>query len=1263
MATVASFHFTPPARFRLLRRLGEGGMGVVYEAFDNERNARVALKTLVAQTPEGLHRLKREFRALQDVHHPNLVSLGELISEGEQWFFTLELVDGVDFLRHVCPRDAVVEAGRSLFDARHTPTTQGGMAYDKTDPMDGSVVVASERASGVRAHAFDGARLRDGLAQLASGLAALHHAGKVHRDIKPSNVLVARDGRVVILDFGLVADAVRRNDASSVSQHLIGTPAYMAPEQAASLAVGPEADCYSVGVMLYEALTGRLPFSGTSLQLLMLKQGGEVVAPSAFVPDIAADLDDLCMRLMRHAPGERPTAREVHDFFRKSEGTTSLRTRSGLTTSPPFVGRARELEALHEAFRDTCDGKTVVLVIEGESGVGKTCLARTFAERAALERPDVVVLSGRCYEREAVPYKALDDVIEDLSRRLVRTPDLDLLELMPARIGALLRVFPAFRRVPAMSRKPTRSVAEVMSPRELRRRAFIALRELVNRIAMRNPLVVVIDDIQWGDADSLSALGELLHPPDSPPLLLVTTVRTSKESPADVVDPLHSLPADVRRIRVDPLSEEDARNLATDLLEASMPGHPTDVSAIVREAAGYPLFLDELVQHVAMQDSSGGELRLGDVLWSRIAHLDPAARALMELVAVAGTRFPQEAMIAALGRDVAEFDRIVSLLRVAHLVRTDVHGRGTIEPYHDRVRDAVLGHVDAATRAARHESLAIALNGLRSPDPEALATHWHGAGDSNRAAFQAARAAEDAANALAFDRAARWYERALEWSHPDEAKDVRALRLKLGEALANAGRGALAAAHFRAAAEGADEAESIDLRSRAASELLRGGHVADGIATLREVLASIGVAYPGSPVGALVRLLFLRLVLLLRGLRFTEREASQVAAGELTRIDTLYSVAMSLGPIDTIRGQMFQGYHVLRALRAGEPVRAARAISLESGFHAIAGHASWERAHRLAELATGLAERTKVPTAIGQAAFAHGGAAMLAGRFHESRERLLQAERIYREQCVGVWQEMAMARWFYVNTLFHTGALLELRERKAEYLRDAQERGDLYTAVNLRIGFMTFPALADDEPDRARSEIAAAMALWMKGAFHIEHHHEMMGHVFADLYEGRGSRALERVREARRALGRSLLLRIQLVRVESWYFRARASLAAILETGDRGVLPSVTRDARRIAREGAPWAAPMAMALFAAVSWQRGRDEGARAQLRDALLGFESSGMALYVAAARWTLGMLTSGPEAARDIETAETWMRSQSIRVPSRITRMLLPGFERRA
>ncbi|HEY5952040.1 MAG TPA: protein kinase, partial [Kofleriaceae bacterium] len=212
-------------RFELRRQLGAGGMGIVHEALDVERGTLVALKALRQASPLAIARFKREFRSLANVIHPNLVALYELLAEGDDVFFTMELVRGVHFDRWVSGGGA--EDGPSTSSDTAASASQatrslasGSRAKDATDSTTTSDLPKLPLPA---RRPIDVSRLRESLRQLAEGVAALHDHGLLHRDLKPSNVLVDDTGRLVILDFGLVTDIAEESLQLDDDRPLQGT--------------------------------------------------------------------------------------------------------------------------------------------------------------------------------------------------------------------------------------------------------------------------------------------------------------------------------------------------------------------------------------------------------------------------------------------------------------------------------------------------------------------------------------------------------------------------------------------------------------------------------------------------------------------------------------------------------------------------------------------------------------------------------------------------------------------------------------------------------------------------------------------------------------------------------------------------------------------------------------------------------------------------------------------------------------------------------
>ena len=1269
----SSHDFLGTERFRIRRRLGSGGMGVVYEAHDRETDKLVALKTLTRAEASHISRFKNEFRSLADVSHPNLVALYEFMVDGQYWFFTMELVKGVNFLEYVRPG---YQSRRK--QSSKTPTllkgTQEGsppelLADYEAETRQLDTISASdfdeESSSERRADSLleksklDLGRLTVALRQLAEGLHGLHETGKLHRDIKPSNVLVTNEGRVVILDFGLVAEVKGMELHDSVT--LAGTPDYMSPEQGAQMPISRASDWYSIGVMLYQALTGRLPFSGKFFEVMMNKQNFDPPAPSDLVSSVPPDLNELCVGLLRRKPEERPSGREVLRVL--GHGKTDPLQRpimsapaqsNALTTA--FVGRERQLRQLSEAFAFTRSGQTVTVYLHGSSGMGKTALARHFIEELRTHESEVIILEGRCYERESVPYKALDGVVDSLTKYLLSLPEVKAEALMPREVLALARLFPVMLQVDAVFNAPQRE-HDMPDPFTLRRKAFAALRELLARISDRQPLVLYIDDLQWSDADSSTLLEDLLRPPDSPPLLLLSSFRTEDlEAKPFLKTLLEKTGTDnCHEVYVGALAKPESYDMLDHLLGPSSAALAQFADAMLGEARGNPFLLEQLARYALTSDQTATTgITLAMMLDARLSHLPKDARAFIDVLAVAGRPINPEVVYQAAALSGDELQLIASL-RAAQFIRA---GSGhTLELYHDRIRETLAGQLSPTKVTQIHKRLAHAIESRGIDDPEALFEHYLGAGERVRAATHAAVAARKAASALAFDRAAAFYRRALELA-PARGAELVDLKRGLAEALANAGRPAEAAEAYLEVAELSSAAQSLDFRRRAAQQLLMGGYLKEGLELIRSVLAAVGFKLPAGPRRALFSLLLKRLQIKLRGLNFTERDASQIPEADLVRIDTCWAVAAGLGAVDLIRGADFQSRHLLLALKAGEPYRVARAMSFEAAQSVSAGGKTKERATLIAQRAEELSQKVGHPHAIGLAIWARGVSAYLVGEWKLAAELCERAAEVLRDRCTGVTWELTMANRFMLSALLYLGELAEVSRRVPSLLSAALEQGNVFAATDLRTR-MNLIWLAADDADKARAEVIEALKAWPHEGFHLQHYSSLLAQAQIELYTGDADVAWKHILGQWSALENSMLLRTQVLRIEATYLRARALLATALNDRDQDKLRFAETLARKIEKEDMTWANPFAFVTRAAVANQRGQHGDALTLLTTAGDGFEQVDMHLYGAASRRRLGELLGDDRGRQLISEADAWMTTQRIKNPERMARMLVPGF----
>ena len=1250
------------ARYQIVSCIGKGGMGVVYEAFDRERQQRVALKTLLKSSPAALYLFKQEFRTLADVHHRNLVTLYELVATGDDHvFFTMELVSGTDFLRHVQRPGTRPDVSGQIIDEEPTRHEQ------RSGVQAGVSSVAPSRPS-PRTTPADMERLRAALRELVQGVIALHAAGKLHRDIKPSNVRVATDGRVVLLDFGVATDLSRVVDENLLEEgEMVGTARYMAPEQALNEGSTAASDWYSVGVILYEALVGSPPFVGSAFDVLKMKSMLDPAPPSECVEGVPPDLDALCTALLQREPQERPNGPEILHRLGVMQSVRPLPTPAPPPdTTPLLVGRETHLAALRAAFDESRQGRSITVRVFGQAGMGKSSVVQHFLDDL-VARGDAVVLRGRAYERESVPYKAVDSVVDALSRHLMRLTDREDVVTLPVDLWALARLFPVLRRVPSIGSVDEEVVAD---PSRVRRRAFRALRDLLESLSKRQPLVVFIDGVQWGDADSAALLLELIRPPRAPPVLLVLAYRDDGTEQSSFLNETRArwpAAAQVRDLAVGPLEPADAQSLALSLLGGDDPNSILTAEAIASESSGNPFLIEELARSVSgphrvarSEDTSPGiaQVKLEQMVKVRLARLPEGARRLVHIVAVAGRPLPVSVAADAAGvHDAVE--EVIGLVRARRFVRTGIRdGREVVEALHDRIREMAVAQLPPKAIREKHTLLAGGLEAAADADPEAVAAHLLAAGERQRSAHYAQLAAEKAVTKLAFDRAIHLYKLTLESVRPTSPEAQR-LRIRLAEALGFAGRGAEAARAYLAAGEHATDTDRVDLERAAAEHLLTSGRIDEGTIVLHRVLAAIGTRAPRSAATALLWLGFYRVCLFFMGLEFVARAPGEVRRADRVRIDALYAVSLGFALVDTVLGACMQARHLIWALRAGDATQIVRAASLEATNLASVGGPETKRQRDLFEMARLLADQAGDVEGRAFVAGTRGIARFLRGNFREARELLDEAYTHLSGQRRSGWQ--ANAELFGVEALSLTGKLHEAAARHNRLLVEAEERGDLYTLVTLRTRVAIALALAADDPDAARRSLQQAMSKWSQKGYLVQHWQAMHYEAEIELYVGDGARAYERVQRDVKALRGSILLRAHVVRVFTAYLRGRCAVASIAASPAlrRARIAEARRASRELLRErGALWSHGLGSIVRASAMIEAGDRPGAIASLRTALDQCTRADLALHASAVRVQLGAAIGGEEGAAMAEQGAEAMAAQGVRIPSRMADRLVPG-----
>ncbi len=1221
------------ADFEIGRRLGEGAFGDVHAAFDKSRGANVALKRLRQSGAGSLYRFKNEFRGLAGIFHPNLVNLHDLFTDNGEWYIAMELVHGTTIVEYV---------RRALFAFADTVMTEAVVDLDDLPTL-----------PRVAVQAFDLSRVRSAFTQLTAGVRALHEAQRIHRDLKPSNVLVARDGTVKILDFGLVTELV---DGSRSLADIVGTPAYMAPEQARGEDVTEASDWYAVGVMLYESLVGRPPFDdGDALEVIAAKNMREASDPRSVSAALPPVLCDLCMRLLRRDPSSRPPPDQIERALDAIPGPISRI--SSPVPRAPLVGRDDASEALLAAFETARTGLSVTAHVVGASGNGKSALLRDFLGRISAPG-DVVALEGRCYEGEAAPFKAVDTVMSAAAARLKRFSPAALDAVLPRDFDLLTQLFPVLHRlnVPSRSTPPFRDALDAL---EIRRRGFAALRDLIGRLAERHPVVIAIDDFQWGDVDSVELLAELVRAPDAPPVLVVLSYRSEGAETNETILALKERVLGGHAVAIDvaPLERAMCAELARALLEPSGTAAEGDIDAIATESRGSPLFVHELARHVTQGAGGTDEVSLDALISERLSCLSEDARTVIQIVALAASGVSVD-VLAAIARLPGELAlSALTALRGARFLRMRRDAVGdVVEVYHDRIRERVRALIEPALAKQLHGRIAEALEHRDDVDPEVIVFHFRASEHPEAALPHAERAAAAASRALAFDRAARIHAVIVELT-PAHAETRVDVRIAWADALVRTGRGGEAAALYEECAREVKGERGVELWRRASEQLLLVGEVNRGRSILNRVLESSGLALAG-PWKTLLTLMMLRAWIRLRGLERRRVRSAKEKERLTLRLEACNSAALGLVMIDNVQSTLFITRLLLAAIKLDNPLHRSRALVGEAICQSYAGNRA--RARMLRDAGAKLAREIESPYCL---AFADLGSGILAigeGQWADgiaSFERAAANCRAQPSPLSTTLRETHLCELMSHMAEIYSGQFVAADARRKRLLRDANDRGNIFLRITSEIGFATLIDLAQGDVASAYSAVAYANARWPELPYTQQRLFALVGTVLTDMYEKRALAASQRIDDEWALVAAAGWLHAATYCTMTRYLRGASHLAAC--AADRAFhLRVAKREARALARRREPWTRAFGAVLSGVVAGIEGRHAEARRLLLAAAADFASYGMRAYEAAARHRVGLLLGGEEGTMMRRAALRQIEALGVRNAYRFVAVLVPA-----
>jgi tetratricopeptide (TPR) repeat protein len=639
--------------YRVDGLLGRGGMGEVYRAFDVRLGRAVALKMLPdhKRTDPAVERFLREARAASALNHPNIVTVHEI---GE---------------------------------------TDGGAPYMVQELVEGRTLRSTLRAM----PRLPLADVADVGRQVARALAAAHRAGIVHRDIKPENLMQRRDGYVKVLDFGLARVVVADDTHGDTLQHegtapgvVVGTSAYMSPEQAQGHPVGPASDVFSLGVVLYELATGTRPFSlDGGFAVLHAIVRSHPLPPSRHVPDLPSTFDGLIARMLAKDPVLRPSAEEVLKELDELAGRDRTPQAAVVTGRRRTVGRDREREELRQAFEAATAERGSVVAIAGEPGIGKSSLAEDFLAEIAAGPHHPMILRGKCSERLAGT-EAYLPVLEALDNLLHAGATGDSFAEMMRQSAPVWYLQVAPLSSESSTTQLMRDDARTASQERMKRELGVLFQD----VSHVHTLVVLFEDLHWADVSTIDLLNYLGARLGSMRVLVVVTYRPSEmmltRHPYLRIRQDLQAAGVLRELPLDFLTLEDVRRY----LGLEFPEHrfPEAFEVLVHaKTEGSPLFMVDLLRylkdrgvvaqvqgHWTLARSVPDVARdlpetLRATIDRKIERLDETSRKLLVAASVQGHEFDSAVVAGVTGADPADVEEALEGLERVHALVRRIH--------------------------------------------------------------------------------------------------------------------------------------------------------------------------------------------------------------------------------------------------------------------------------------------------------------------------------------------------------------------------------------------------------------------------------------------------------------------------------------------------------------------------------------------------------------------------------------------------------------